>query len=210
MAWEACNILLRSNFTYDAQVVQQLLISTKGQVLGPVQFGTVWQEVITETQPDWLREVQVTSLPEEARRAVEQLNIIVAKTITVMTEMPEKRMEWHDEINGALRKAQGINRSQEAEFFTAILAILENQSASLPVEHPYAIVIDSIQASIVASGQNGKKGARQLDAELIPRSIAALLGGPQKKLEHAQYLGMLASQTADADLKALITVIQLA
>jgi hypothetical protein len=48
------------------------------------------------------------------------------------------------------------------------------------------------------------------DAELIPRSIAALLGGPQKKMEHAQYLAMVAAQTTDVDLKALITVIQLA
>src|SRR6266566_9605051 len=136
--------------------------------------------------------------------------MIVAITITVMKEMPEKRMEWCKEINGALRKAQVINRSQEAEVFTAILAILDNQSASLPVGHPYAIVIDSIQASIAISGLDGKKDALPFDVELIPRSIAALLGDAQKKMEHAQYLAKLAAQTTDEALKALLLVIQMA
>jgi tetratricopeptide (TPR) repeat protein len=210
IAWEAYNSLHQSNFTNDAQVVQQLLISIKGQVLGPVQFDTLWKEVISETQPDWLCEVQVTPFSEEAHRVVEQMNMIVANTITVMTGMPEKREEWREKIDGALQKAQSINRSQDAEFFTAILAILNNQSPSLPVGHPYAIVFDSIQANIAAGGLNGKRDALPFDVELIPRSIAALLGGAQKKMEHAQYLSMLAAQTTDEGLKALINVIQLA
>jgi tetratricopeptide (TPR) repeat protein len=210
MAWEAYNSLHQSTFTYDEQVVQQLLISIKGQVFGPVQFDTLWKEVISETQPDWLCEVQVTPFSEETRRAIEQMNMFVANTITVMTEMPEKREEWREKIGWALQKALSINRSQDAEFFTAILAILDNQSLSLPVGHPYAIVIDSIQASIAAGGLDGKKDALPFDVELIPRSIAALLGGPQKKMEHAQYLTMQAAQTTDEGLKALIHVIQLA
>ena len=210
MAWEAYTSLCKEGFSQDAQVLQESLISIREQVLGPERFDTFWQEVMNEPQPDWLHKVQGSSYPEEVRRAAEQLNMIVANTITVMTQMPEKRMEWRLEIRGALRKAKGINHSQEAEFFTAILGILDNQSISLPVGHPYAILIDSIQVSIIAGGQDGKNGARPFDAELIPRSIAAPLGGPQKKMEHAQYLSTLASQTNDEDLKTLIAIIQLA
>jgi hypothetical protein len=48
------------------------------------------------------------------------------------------------------------------------------------------------------------------DIELIPHSIQALLGGPREKMEHVQYLTMLAAQTKDEELKALIHTIQLA
>src|SRR5205807_4542432 len=48
------------------------------------------------------------------------------------------------------------------------------------------------------------------EAELISRSIAALMGGPQEKMAHAQYLMAQAAQTEDEELKALLNVIQLA
>src|SRR5438874_4815582 len=48
------------------------------------------------------------------------------------------------------------------------------------------------------------------DAELLPRSIAALLSSPQEKMEHMQYLNVMAGETTDEDLKALINTIQLA
>jgi uncharacterized protein YciI len=49
-----------------------------------------------------------------------------------------------------------------------------------------------------------------VDDELIARSIRALLGSPQEKMAHAQYLATQAAQTSDEGLKALIEVIQLA
>ena len=57
----------------------------------------------------------------------------------------------------------------------------------------------------LASGQQSV-----VDEELIVRSIRALLGSPQEKMAHAQYLAMQAAQTNDEGLKALIEVIQLA
>ena len=51
--------------------------------------------------------------------------------------------------------------------------------------------------------------ALPFDAELIPRSIAALLGGPQEKMAHVQYLTAMSAQTTDEGLKALLQVIQL-
>jgi hypothetical protein len=48
------------------------------------------------------------------------------------------------------------------------------------------------------------------DPEIIPRSIAALRGGPQEKMAHAQYLTSLATQSGDAQLQALVNTIQTA
>ena len=294
MAWDAFTSLERSGFSHDAQIMQQLLISIKGQVLGPVQFDAAWEHAVHQPQPDWLRDVQanVPNMPEPLSQ--EQLRIIVANTITVMTEMPEKRDEWRETMTSALHQAQQINQSQDAEFLTALLTVLDGQSFSLPEEHPYAAALHEIQAGIAAGGAQDKEAssavsdevvqavrdfvnaedwdttrqiveaqqavlfqpeveslfeqniARALTngnqrtvqmleshlallrecktigiggaferlasegedslpfvAELIPRSIAALLGGPQEQMEHAQYLNTLASQTSDEDLSQL-------
>jgi tetratricopeptide (TPR) repeat protein len=48
------------------------------------------------------------------------------------------------------------------------------------------------------------------DPEIIPRSIAALRGGPQEKMAHAQYLTTLAGQSEDEQVKALVKTIQTA
>src|SRR5205085_3097473 len=83
----------------------------------------------------------------------EQLEVIVSNTIAVMTTVPEKRDEWRDTVSDLLKQAQSGNQVQDAEFFTAILAILDGQSPSLPGDHPYAGAINSIQAGISAGGE---------------------------------------------------------
>ncbi len=140
--------------------------------------------------------------------------MIVANTITVMTDVPEKRDEWRETIAGALKQAQDTSQVQDAKFFTAILAILDNQPPSLPEEHPYAEQINAIQAGISAGGQDEggdtEEESLPFDANLIPNSIAALLGSPQEKMAQAQSLMTQVAQTSDAELKALLNVIQLA
>jgi hypothetical protein len=46
------------------------------------------------------------------------------------------------------------------------------------------------------------------DLEIITRSIAALRGGPQEKMTHAQYLTTLTRQSEDAQFRALVNTIQ--
>ena len=48
------------------------------------------------------------------------------------------------------------------------------------------------------------------DPALPSKSIAALLGGPEEKLAHAQYLAEQASKTTDEQMKDLLQVIRLA
>ena len=208
MAWEAYTSLHHHGYAPDAQVVQEVLISIKGQVLGPAQFDTVWREAIDIPQPAWLRDVQAEPSPERARISAEQLSVFVTSTITVMTIIPEKRVEWRRAIEQVLQQAQSRNQAHDAEFFTAILAILAGRQPALPDDHPYAGEIRAIQDGIAARGP--QEEAQPFDSDLIERSVAALLGSPQQKMEHMQYLAAQLAQATDEGLKALLQVIQLA
>jgi len=65
------------------------------------------------------------------------------------------------------------------------------------------------QLAATQEEQDTEEDDLPFDAELISRSIAALMGGPQEKMAHAQYLMAQAAQTEDEELKALLNVIQL-
>jgi tetratricopeptide (TPR) repeat protein len=225
---------------------------------------------------------------------------IVSNTLAVMTMAQDHLSDWREQMREALRDAQhrGTDWQIEADFFTAVLDILDGRSPILPADHPYAQAVTAIEQGIAAGGpervsvsdevmqairefvnsedwdsarrvvearrellfrpeveaffeQNieqaiaaGEERAIRLlelhltvlrecktqgiaqtferlaarreqehlpfDAELIPRSIKALLGGPQEKMEPAQYLAALSAQATDEQLKALIHAIQLA
>jgi tetratricopeptide (TPR) repeat protein len=229
----------------------------------------------------------------------DQIQQIVSNTVAVMTTMPGRRAQWREVVEKALQDAQqrGADLQIEADFFTAVLAILDGEASALPADHPYAQAVVAIQSGIAAGGppsigvseeivqavrafvnaedwdasrqvveakqallfepevealfeqnierakadgderavrlleqhlavlrackQRGiaqtfeqlaatQEEALPFDAELIPRSIAALLGGPQEKMAHAQYLATLSASTTDEALKALLNTIQLA
>jgi tetratricopeptide (TPR) repeat protein len=141
------------------------------------------------------------------------LQWIVSNTVAVMTTVPDRRAKWREAITELLRQAKSSNLRQEADFFTAVLAVLNGESPVLPGDHPYALTLAQIQEGI-AAGELEDDDTQQgddlpFDAELIPRSIAALFGGPQEKMAHVQYLTVMSTQTADEGLKALLQVIQL-
>ena len=145
----------------------------------------------------------------------DELQVILSNTVAVMTTMHERRAEWREAIVNALQDAQqhGTDWQIEVEFFTAVLAILDGNAAALPYDHPYSPALAQIQEGIAAGGleddETSQDDALPFDAELIPRSIAALLGGPQEKMAHGQYLTAMGAQTTDEALKALLQVIQL-
>src|SRR5438270_4870696 len=56
-------------------------------------------------------------------------------------------------MSSALQRAQGNNQVENREFFTALVAMLDGQSPSLPEGHPYTDEINSIKAGIAAGGQ---------------------------------------------------------
>src|SRR6266568_3406280 len=118
----------------------------------------------------------------------DELQVILSNTVAVMTTMHERRAEWREAIVNALQDAQQHRTDWqiEVEFFTAVLAILDGNAAALPYDHPYSPALAQIQ-----------------------EGIAALLGGPQEKMAHGQYLTAMGAQTTDEALKALLQVIQL-
>ncbi len=142
-----------------------------------------------------------------------QIQQIVTNTVAVMTTVQESRTEWREVITKALQQAKSINRQQDADFFAAVLALLDGQPPALPGDHPYALTLAKIQEGIAAGGLEDDDTPQNddlpFDAELIPRSIAALSGGPQEKMAHVQYLAAMSSQTTEEELKALLQVIQL-
>jgi tetratricopeptide (TPR) repeat protein len=144
-----------------------------------------------------------------------QLRVIVANTITVMTTVQERRAEWRESMKNTLQQIQQQEGDwqNEVEFFNAVLALLDGKSTALPENHFYARALAQIQEGIAAGGlvdvETLQYDNLPFDAELVPRSIAALLGGPQEKMAHVQYLTTMSTQTTDEELKVLLQVIQL-
>src|SRR6266516_1215759 len=298
LAWDAYTLLQQSGYVHDAQIVQRVLISLKEANLSP--FTLSWERQIREEQPDWLRSVQEETPSEQRRLSAEQRRVIVANTIAVMTEMPEKQAEWSQVLSESFRTAQESNATQDAEFFAALLSLIDGQPAVLPSDHPYAEDLAEVERGLLAAQsrealpdpieisedvlqavrdflttksweetrqvllqqqtrllrpeveellqqqialannagehhtaemlilhlellRDGKtqgterafeilaqKIALPFDAELIPRSRAALRGGPTEKMTHMQYLNTLVTQTTDEGTKKLIEAIQFA
>src|SRR5260221_8067863 len=146
----------------------------------------------------------------------ERLQVIVHNTVAVMTTMQERHAEWRKIITVVLQDAreQGADWQIEVDFYTAVVALLDGQSPSLPDEHPYAAALAQIRVGIAAGGVQDDADSEDdelpFGAELIPRSIAALLGTPQEKMAHVHYLATLGTQASDEQLKALLQTIHMA
>jgi len=65
-----------------------------------------------------------------------------------------------------------------------------------------------IAATFDDIAQMQQQGDLPFDPEIIPRSIAALRGGPSEKMSHAQHLVALVGQSNDPQFHALVTTIQ--
>jgi len=211
MAWEAYTSLSQHGFTSDAQTMQQLLISIKGQVLGPAQFDTLWEQVISEPQPDWLRNVQSRpasgqgQVPTEVMQAVR--DFINAKDWKATRQVVEAQQAllFRPEVEILFEQNITQAKSKEDERWARTLelhlAVLRECKA------------DGIAATferIAQAREEDDSHDLPFDTELITRSIAALLGSPQQKMVHAQYLSGQLAQATDEGLKALINTIQLA
>ena len=235
MVWQAHTSLDEHGYTYDAQIMQRLLLTLKEQVLGPELFDSLWAQLFHDPQPMWLTAGESSSnAGEQEGIPLAQLEVIVANTVTVMTEIPEKRQEWREAMEAAFRHAQQIERVQDVEFFSTILAVLDGHIPSLPESHPYRGKLTQIQQGI-AAGELPEEGASfavseevmadqegtgedaeaedalLFDAALISHSIVALLSSrPQEKMAYMQSLTVQMNQTTDGELKALLGTIQLA
>jgi len=142
-----------------------------------------------------------------------EIQSMVAHTVLAMTTMSDQRAEWREAVVYALQKNQqsGAIEQIEVDFFTAIIALLDDQPLSLPTDHPYAPAIAEIQAAIAAAPPQEESEDSYDDDEdqlftsdLLLNSVTALLGDLEQKTAHAQYLTAMSTQTTDEGLKALI------
>jgi tetratricopeptide (TPR) repeat protein len=210
LAWEAYTSLHQSGFNYDALNVQRQLISIKVQILDPAHFDALWSQVIYQPQPEWLCDLQAISSFEQ-----ESLSFDISDELLQVVRDYINTEEWDV-------KRQLVEVQQEFLFQPEVEMLFKRNIAQARIrgnqrvtqlldDHLtllYACKTIGIAEAFAQLTEEGE--ALPFDADLIPSSIAALLGGPQKKMEHVQYLSTLASQTTDEDLKALITEIQLA
>jgi tetratricopeptide (TPR) repeat protein len=148
-AWDAYIQLQKSGYVYDAQTMQSILISMKEMYFS--QFTLSWTQQIKEEQPDWLRNVQEIPSSPQLSLSAEQRHIIVANTIVVMTEMPEKRAEWHQALSESLQQAQERNATYDAEFFTSLLSLINSQPVVLPPDHLHAEDLAAVERGLVAA-----------------------------------------------------------
>jgi tetratricopeptide (TPR) repeat protein len=94
----------------------------------------------------------------------DQLRTIVSNTVAVMTTMPDRRAEWREVIANALQNAQQqvTDWHIEVELFTAILAILDGEAATLPGDHPFAPALAQIQYLAAMSAQTTDEALKAL------------------------------------------------
>jgi tetratricopeptide (TPR) repeat protein len=234
------------------------------------------------------------------KMSADQIQQMVSNTITVLTMAQDKRADWYAAMQGALHETQqrGEGWQPEADFFQAILTLLDGKIPLLPDDHIYAPVLAELLQNVQAShahetappveevaravedyirakdmqtrrqvleaqemllfrpgaavlleqkmhraqaeGEQAKAAMLHdllnllqactsngiaatfaqrttsqscdpaLIDELVTRTVAALRGEPEKKLEHTTYLTQLDSRIQDDHIKPLIHTIQVA
>jgi tetratricopeptide (TPR) repeat protein len=84
---------------------------------------------------------------------------IVDKTISVMTSEQGRRTEWRKYIVNTLQRVrqQGTQRHNEADFFSAVLDILDSRTPTLTVNNPYAQAVLVIQNGIAKDKIQNKR-----------------------------------------------------
>jgi len=107
----------------------------------------------------------------------EQLDFIVHRTAEVLTTDPDGRAEWRTALSGALSEARDLKRTDDAEFFEALLAMLdapegaEERAAGLPPDHNYAATLALIWAMVEAGGPSN--AATTMETMRIVRDFLA-------------------------------------
>jgi hypothetical protein len=78
----------------------------------------------------------------------EQVQVMAANTIIVMTRAPEKRPEWRNALRNHYNQAKQFGYQSEIEFFSALMGLLDDVPPSMAAESPYAPVIKAIQDAL--------------------------------------------------------------
>ncbi|MBX0330682.1 tetratricopeptide repeat protein [Oscillochloris sp. ZM17-4] len=88
--------------------------------------------------------------PGPATMPQEQLQVLVANTVAVLTSVAERREEWRGAVAEMLTDAQqrGDDWQIEVDLYSALLALLDGEAAVLAPGHPYATALSAIQSGV--------------------------------------------------------------
>ena len=165
LIWHAYTIFAERQYTQTAQNGQTFLVAAKQQ-LSAGQFDALWEQVIAEPQPDWLREEQADAADKPGPLPAEHLERLIAYTVAVMTVMDDKRADWRQAIAESLQQAREVNQPEEADFFAALLALLDGEQPYLPENNPYIEALTAIQYGILETKAHSDSGSFEISEEL--------------------------------------------
>ncbi len=106
----------------------------------------------------------------------QHLHTIAVNTITVLTDVPEKRSEWREAIADAYGQAQTDKQQAETEFLATILALLDGKDPVISAKNPYADTLQSILQKLSGTADKEDPPAIPLPGGLPEGFIARWLG----------------------------------
>ena len=132
-----------------------------------------------------------------------QVQMLMANTLAVLTNSPDKRSKWRESIVDGLKRSQVHKTQTDSEFLIAILALLDGKAPEIAPKNPYAKVIQSIvkQLSTVAVSPC-------LPVDFAERCTAGLTGKLQEKMSLLDTLAGMAKDYANPGEQALIDIVQ--
>jgi hypothetical protein len=158
------------------------------------------------------------AIPETPGIGEEELTAIKRNTVAVMTELRDRVGEWRAALANTLQEleSKGVDWQAEADFFRAVVDLLDGKAAELPVSSRYAPTLSEIIKGVAEAGAAAAI-QQELAAKLptppaivpvdfVARCVAGLKGGQEQKRALFEYLQSV--QAGDPQVGALVKTLQ--
>jgi hypothetical protein len=147
----------------------------------------------------------------EKHLSQENLEVLVGNTVAVLREMPGKQAEWRASLTGLAQQAAANQDQAVVDLSQALLRLMErglgqDASLDLPDDNPYAAPCQALLQELL--GQTDDAADLPVPADLIPRAVAALRGGPLQQLALVQHLEGLIRESEAPGAVTLYRAIQ--
>jgi hypothetical protein len=134
-------------------------------------------------------------------------------TLAVLKDMPNKHAEWRQAIADVLTQTQAASLQQDADFLTAILALLDGDVPEISTDNLYVDVIHTLSHRLAHPDQaqtlqDDLPLPSDLPDDFVTRCAAGLNGSLQEKEALFEYLREVNRQTTSPAVSTLIKNIQ--
>lgn len=210
MIWEAHSNLSKRGYLYNVQQVQDILVSIKKTFLYNEQFEAIWIQAISDPQPSWLSEIQLSSSAEGDKGKVLAETV---QAVRAFANAPNLDAARHVvESSQALLFQPAIEQILESNIVRAREKADEEWAQQLETRLKILRMCkcDGIEAAFEqTTRRQPEKASSLLESELILHSMKALLNEPMERVAYGQYLAAQVALTTDEQLKELLKTIQL-